>query len=211
MSKTPGITWYQTKERIYINLGFNIQNSKIRDYKLNVSKDDLQFTYLDYNISTNLLHDVNLIDSNDNGRNIKIVLEKETNDDETFWNYLTKDVSFNKSHVKVDWHNWVDEDEDEYNQDSQEVPNEDGVSLSMEEMMAMGGPGGPAMGDPGMGGMGGPGGIDIEQLMKMGKLGDMAGLEGLENLTNGDNKCGSDCGGGDCCEVEEVDDEVSEK
>lgn len=165
MSRIPGITWYQTKDRVLVNLDLNEQVTSSRDYKLKVEGDTLEFTYRDYHLNTQLLNPVKLVESRDNGRSVKIVLEKDLTAS-TFWNYLSVNRAFNKSHVKIDWNNWVDEDEEPYQAETPTNPEDQGISLSMEEMMQMGG----------------PEGLDLQKLMKMGNPDNIEGLEGIKGL-----------------------------
>ncbi len=168
MSKIPGITWYQNLSHVYINLdlGHHTDMSE-RNYHLDIQDDILSFSYAKYQLKTSLYAPASLEKSTDNGRYIKVTLQKtikqieeekeqdkETSqlDDKVFWNYLTNDAKFNKSHVKIDWQNWVDEDELDDTGDE----NNGMGGMNMEEMMKMGG----------MSGMDGMDGMDMSQLMQ---------------------------------------------
>ena len=196
MPKIPAITWYQTKDNIYVNLEIGESSTKVREYLLNVEKETFEFAHYSYLLSFQLFNPVTFISSIDNGRFIKVCLAKQidNNDDientSKFWLYLSKDKTFNKSHIKIDWSNWIDEDDDEYADTNNDNDNDNpGMNLGMEEMMAMNGGGG------------GGGGFDMQKMQKM-----------METMGGCNERCGEECreGCNEECE-EECEEECNEE
>ena len=172
--RVPDITWHQRKERVCINLSMSLASPDSGfTYNLSLSGDQLELTSDIYNFNTTLYQPVKLITHSYNGRIIEIIIEKTPTDDGeyTFWETLSCDRTFNKSHVRVNWNNWLDEDDSKYT----------GV---------------PEMGDMPWGdyGGGGDGGGDFEDYMQ-GGCDHPGGAEcGVECGAECGVECGAECG-----------------
>lgn len=126
----PEFSWYQTKTNIHIQVSMNQVNS-IDEDKVNVIIQDnkLLFHYENYNVEQELYQKAKITHIRIKNRYINLILEKDTSE---FWNYLFTEKWFNKSYVKVDWNNWVDEDElDET--ENEPSPTIDDQSFNMEQ------------------------------------------------------------------------------
>ena len=145
MSKIPVIKWYQRRETVHIE--FMLDHSPKQDtYQLEVKEDVLKFSVDSYNVDISLAYPVELVKDRDNGRIIYAILRKK---EPQSWEQLTTDRNFNRSHVRINWQHWKDEDD----------------TSSDEE--GMGAEGGMGAG----GGMGGGGMPDMAEMMQ--KMGGM--------------------------------------
>jgi len=161
---TAPVKWAQRADSVYLTIDLR----DISDEKLDLTADKLIFNGKsgdkEYSLELEFLHPVKPSDSTWNvlPRSIQMHIIKEEESD-TFWERLLKDKILNKSHVKIDWDKYIDED------DEQE-------SFDMGNMAGGSGFGGGGGGPPGMGGAGGMGGMDMQQMMsQMGGAGGMGG------------------------------------
>ena len=184
----PAITWYQNKDKIFITLAVSARIN-LQNYQLTVDNNILSFEADNYKVKEQLFNNAKILNHNENGRNINIVLTKESDEE---WDYLVLDKTFNKSHVKINWNNWKDYDSNESNDDN----NEQAFDMEQFSQMAQG-----------MGGMEGMEGVS-----------GMEGLSGMEDLMtsipielNDDNECdNNECDNNECdnneCDDNECDD-----
>lgn len=108
----PTVRWFQTKENIILN--FEVYDCT--EENINIKDNSIYFYALskgfNYKIEFEFFEN---IDSNDskyfiNDKTVKVILKKTNN---TKWNYLTKDNASFKNYIKIDWNEWIDDEDDE--------------------------------------------------------------------------------------------------
>jgi hypothetical protein len=149
----PSLIWHQNKENIF----FVIELPETSEHNINISDEKLYFYALSNSKSYEMVFDFfENVDSEKSSytienKHIKFSLKKrELNN----WLFLTKDKNVYRNNIKINWNAWVDEDEEEEPDLSQQ--------MDFQRMMASMGGGGMDMANM-MGGMGG--GMDMASMM----------------------------------------------
>ena len=149
----PSLIWHQNKESIF----FVIELPETSEHNINISNEKLSFFALSSSKSYEMAFDFfENIDSEKSSyiienKHIKFSLKKgESNN----WLFLTKDKNVYRNNIKINWNAWVDEDEEDEPDLSQQ--------MDFQRMMASMGGGGMDMASM-MGGMGG--GMDMASMM----------------------------------------------
>lgn len=117
--KIPKITWYQNDDNIYLNIEIVTTNNYSIKLDNNIT---FQFTDEQYNINFDFTNPLTLVSDVNTGRVIKVVLKKNDNTLDS-WNYLTKDSKLNKTHILIDWNNWIDSSSDSEPDNMQGMPD----------------------------------------------------------------------------------------
>ena len=135
----PSILWYQNNTSIFTE----IELSNYQDTTIDISENHFSFTSFSkdktYKINFELYKPIKNHKIQYNENNIKIVLEKEEDDDE--WPRLTQVKNMYKQHIKIHWTYWNTEDEEEENDNmgnfdmAQMMNGMNGNQFNMEEMM----------------------------------------------------------------------------
>jgi hypothetical protein len=101
----------------------------------------LSYIYNNYVINQELYGTIKDLSYENKGSHILVSIQKQ---DECFWDYLFKNKSFNKLHVKIDWNNWCDEEEMNDNINSNSGPgsnfdsnSDPGSNFDMEQLSQM--------------------------------------------------------------------------
>ena len=160
--KIPKITWYQNDDNIYLNI--EIVNTNNYSIKLD-NNITFQFTDEQYNINFDFTNPLTLVSDVNTGRVIKVVLKKNDNTLDS-WNYLTKDSKLNKTHILIDWNNWIDSSSDSEPDNMQAMPDLSAMG-GMPDLSAMGGM-------PDLSAMGG-----MPDLSAMGGMPDLSAMGGM--------------------------------
>jgi len=121
MTLTPNILWFQTRDFVI----FDILVKTISEIKIDISDNKFNFSSLIdnklYEIEFDFYNDINKEESLyiSNEKYIRVKLKKINFDK---WFYLTKDKNIYKNNIKVNWNEWIDsddeEEEDKSNQDN---------------------------------------------------------------------------------------------
>jgi hypothetical protein len=153
-SLIPSLIWHQNRESIF----FVIELPETSEHNINISNEKLYFFALSNSKSYEMNFDFfENIDSEKSSytienKHIKFSLKKgESNN----WLFLTKDKNVYRNNIKINWNAWVDEDEEEEPDLSQQ--------MDFQRMMASMGGGGMDMASMG-------GGMDMASMM--GGMGD---------------------------------------
>ena len=77
--------------------------------ELTIVNDLLNFKYDDYNIKQKFYKNVSNFSYNILGNVLVIEISKKNNGS---WQYLFKDIGYNRQYVGIDWLNWKDSDSD---------------------------------------------------------------------------------------------------
>ena len=135
----PSILWYQNNTSIFTE----IELSNYQDTTIDISENHFSFTSFSkdktYKINFELYKPIKNHKIQYNENNIKIVLEKEEDDDE--WPRLTQVKNMYKQNIKIHWTYWNTEDEEEENDNmgnfdmTQMMNGMNGNQFNMEEMM----------------------------------------------------------------------------
>jgi hypothetical protein len=154
----PSLIWHQNKESIF----FVIELPETSEHNIIISNEKLSF----FALSSSKSYEMNFdffenVDSEKSSytienKHIKFSLKKAESNN---WLFLTKDKNVYRNNIKINWNAWVDEDEEEEPDLSQQ--------MDFQRMMASMGGGGMDMASM-MGGMGG--GMDMASMM--GGMGD---------------------------------------
>ena len=136
--KVPSIQWYQTDKKVIMIINTsNVINCS--NFAMNVKDSGklLEFNMDEYEFNIQLTYPVSISSSINNGRNVKCILEKL---EKNVWNTLTNDNKFNKTHVSIDWNNWIDLEDNDETADIDDTgnPNEMNVEYLNEMMKKMG-------------------------------------------------------------------------
>mgnify|MGYP001394433650 CR=1 FL=1 len=186
----PNLIWFQNKESVIIDI--NKVNSDNYDLKI----DEKNFNYNTtlnntiYKINFELFDEFEKFEHKIYNNQCRVIIYKK--EETSFWTRLTSSKNLYKNNIKINWNNWVDEDDDE----EENMDN----NMDMESMMrAMGGGGMPGMGMPGMEGMGMP---DMEGM----GMPDMEGMDMEGGCCDNEEGCCDD-EKDDCCKDKECCDE----
>ena len=160
----PSLVWHQNKESIF----FVIELPETSEHNINISDEKLYFYALSNSKSYEMAFD--FFENIDNekssytieNKHIKFSLKKQESNN---WLFLTKDKNVYRNNIKINWNAWVDEDEEEQPDLSQQ--------MDFQRMMASMG-GGMDMASM----MGGMGGMDMASM-----TGGMDG-DGAEEISN---------------------------
>jgi len=115
--KIPNITWFQTQDNIVLNIfiqKFNQNNIQINGNKLIINDSIYQSEFEFYEEINN---EEELI-FKETEKYLRVQISKK---EPSFWNYLIKEHNRFKNKIKVDWDNWIDEDESEDEMDLQNM------------------------------------------------------------------------------------------
>jgi hypothetical protein len=149
----PSLVWHQNKENIF----FVIELPETSEHNINISDEKLYFYALSNSKSYEMVFDFfENVDSEKSSytienKHIKFSLKKRESNN---WLFLTKDKNVYRNNIKINWNAWVDEDEEEEPDLSQQ--------MDFQRMMASMGGGGMDMASM-MGGMGGN--MDMASMM----------------------------------------------
>jgi hypothetical protein len=190
----PSLIWHQNKENIF----FVIELPETTEQNINISDEKLYFYALSNSKSYEMVFDFfEKVDSEKSSytienKHIKFSLKKgESNN----WLFLTKDKNVYRNNIKINWNAWVDEDEEEVPDFSQQ--------MDFQRMMASMGGGGMDMASM----MGGMGGMDMASMM---------GGNGAEEISDevddalGDDTLGDDALGNEADDLHSADEECEE-
>lgn len=199
---TAPIKWAQRKDSLYVTICL----PDVKDHTLDVTPKHLSFKGTsngkEYAIEFDFTKDIKTEGSvwNVLAQSVQMKILK-AEEEEEFWPRLNTDKNLEKTHIKIDWDRYVDEDEAD-GQDFNTDNLDGGMGMGgMGGMPGMGGPGGGAGGMDmaalmqqmqGMGGgAGGAGGMDMEKMMaSMGGMGGMPG--GMGDMGGDDEGADSD-------------------
>lgn len=149
----PQIVWYQTKQ--FINFKIMINNAQnveidLTENKFNFSSNSNEKLY---QFHLDLLKEPEIMNYTINGINIDVKLIKKESE---WWNSMFTNLEM-KNRVKIDWSNWVDEDED--------IEVNNGAMPSNFDMSSM-------AGMPGMESMTGMSGMEGLDMSSLGNISD---------------------------------------
>jgi len=119
--KIPQITWAQNSKVIYLNI--ILEPNEISNIKLLNNK--IIFKHNEYFAELELENNIDIENSIINKNRIyELNLVKKENN---FWNNLLKDKKLYKNYIKIDWSRWVDEDNIN---DSETSDDEDNINYN---------------------------------------------------------------------------------
>lgn len=134
----PSILWYQNNTYLFTE----IELSNYQDTTIDVSENHFSFTSFskdkNYKIDFDLYKSIKNHKIQYNENNIKIVFEKEEDDE---WPRLTQVKNMYKQNIKIHWTYWNTEDDEEENDNmgnfdmAQMMNGMNGNQFNMEEMM----------------------------------------------------------------------------